>query len=231
MAEARKSARSTCSGSRDRHRGGPGSARFDSAHAELGTLIGEFDPGHCCRPVRQEIDAHSPEGTSFVDTNRRPERAAGVVRKRRKRPPLIVRRGGGNPDAYDVRLAWSKDGGHTWSAPTSPHHDGTKTEHGFASLFQAPGAGLGVVWLDGRTTCAASVPSARARTEGTSAELTNKLVLETTTRGSDHPAVERSASFSVARGPSRSIQLKIVRSPWTVSCGSALFAQAGEGSG
>jgi hypothetical protein len=32
----------------------------------------------------------------------------------------------------------------------TPHHDGTKTEHGFASLFQMPGAGLGLVWLDGR---------------------------------------------------------------------------------
>ena len=52
--------------------------------------------------------------------------------------------------AYDVRVAFSKDGGRTWSASTSPHHDGTHTEHGFASLFQAPGAGLGLVWLDGR---------------------------------------------------------------------------------
>jgi hypothetical protein len=59
---------------------------------------------------------------------------------------------GGNPDAYDIRLAWSKDGGRTWSAPMSPHHDGTKTEHGFASLVQVPGAGVGIVWLDGRAT-------------------------------------------------------------------------------
>jgi len=53
-------------------------------------------------------------------------------------------------EAYDVRLAFSKDDGRTWSAPTSPHHDGTKTQHGFASLFQTPGGGLGLVWLDGR---------------------------------------------------------------------------------
>jgi hypothetical protein len=52
--------------------------------------------------------------------------------------------------AYDVRLAFSNDDGRTWSASTTPHHDGTQTEHGFASLFQAPGAGLGLVWLDGR---------------------------------------------------------------------------------
>ena len=52
--------------------------------------------------------------------------------------------------AYDVRLAFSTDDGRTWSASMTPHHDGTKTEHGFASLFQIPGAGLGLVWLDGR---------------------------------------------------------------------------------
>ena len=52
--------------------------------------------------------------------------------------------------AYDVRLSLSKDDGRTWSTPGTPHHDGTKTEHGFASLFQMPGAGLGLIWLDGR---------------------------------------------------------------------------------
>ncbi len=59
---------------------------------------------------------------------------------------------GPNPDATQVRLAWSKDGGKTWSRPASPHHDGTKTEHGFVSLFQSPNAALGVVWIDGRAT-------------------------------------------------------------------------------
>ena len=52
--------------------------------------------------------------------------------------------------AYDVKLSFSTDDGRTWSAPTTPHHDGTKTEHGFATLLQMPGAGLGLVWLDGR---------------------------------------------------------------------------------
>jgi hypothetical protein len=52
--------------------------------------------------------------------------------------------------AYDVRLSFSSDDGRTWSRAVAPHHDGTKTEHGFASLFQTPGAGLGLVWLDGR---------------------------------------------------------------------------------
>jgi hypothetical protein len=52
--------------------------------------------------------------------------------------------------AYDVRLARSTDDGRTFSASFLPHDDGTQTEHGFASLFQMPGAGLGLVWLDGR---------------------------------------------------------------------------------
>ena len=60
-----------------------------------------------------------------------------------------------SPYAYDVRLAFSKDDGQSWTQATSPHHDGTPTEHGFASLFQAPGAGLGLVWLDGRAMKAA----------------------------------------------------------------------------
>ena len=38
-------------------------------------------------------------------------------------------------DASKVMLSWSKDQGRTWSRPVTPHHDGTNTEHGFASLF------------------------------------------------------------------------------------------------
>lgn len=52
--------------------------------------------------------------------------------------------------AYDVRVSQSRDDGRTWSASVSPHRDGTETEHGFASFFERPGGGLGVVWLDGR---------------------------------------------------------------------------------
>jgi len=61
-----------------------------------------------------------------------------------------LQRSGPDTYAYDVRLSYSKDDGKTWSPSFTPHHDGTKTEHGFASLFQMPGAGLGLVWLDGR---------------------------------------------------------------------------------
>jgi hypothetical protein len=67
-----------------------------------------------------------------------------------------LQKSGPDTYAYDVRLAYSKDDGRTWSPSFLPHHDGTKTEHGFASLFQMPGAGLGLVWLDGRATGAST---------------------------------------------------------------------------
>jgi hypothetical protein len=58
---------------------------------------------------------------------------------------------GPDPESYKLQLSRSKDAGRTWSAPVTPHHDTVQTQHGFASLFQSPGAGLGLVWLDGRT--------------------------------------------------------------------------------
>jgi hypothetical protein len=58
---------------------------------------------------------------------------------------------GPDPEAYDLKLSTSRDGGKTWSAPASPHKDGTKTQHGFASFFNV-GSSLGLVWLDGRQT-------------------------------------------------------------------------------
>lgn len=61
-----------------------------------------------------------------------------------------LQKSGPDTYAYDVRLSFSTDGGRTWSPSVTPHHDGTQTEHGFASLFQMPGAGLGLIWLDGR---------------------------------------------------------------------------------
>lgn len=61
-----------------------------------------------------------------------------------------LQKSGPDTYAYDVRLARSTDDGRTWTPSFTPHNDGTQTEHGFASLFQMPGAGLGLVWLDGR---------------------------------------------------------------------------------
>jgi hypothetical protein len=68
--------------------------------------------------------------------------------------------------AYDVRLAYSTDDGRTWSPSFLPHHDGKKREHGFASLFQMPGAGLGLVWLDGREMSSAAGHGAHGASQG-----------------------------------------------------------------
>src|SRR5687768_10352920 len=57
----------------------------------------------------------------------------------------------GSAYSYDVRIAVSKDDGRSWSAPMSPHDDGTPTEHGFVSMI-GTGDGLTAVWLDGRNT-------------------------------------------------------------------------------
>jgi hypothetical protein len=57
----------------------------------------------------------------------------------------------GNTYAYDVRIAVSGDSGANWTAPMSPHEDGTATEHGFVSLFGVDGVPQ-AVWLDGRRT-------------------------------------------------------------------------------
>lgn len=55
-------------------------------------------------------------------------------------------------EAYDLLLSYSTDEGKTWSKPFMPHHDGTETQHGFASMLDMPGGGLGLVWLDGRNS-------------------------------------------------------------------------------
>jgi hypothetical protein len=52
-------------------------------------------------------------------------------------------------EAYDLWLSYSRDDGKSWARPFTPHHEHTKTQHGFASLFDLP-TGLGLVWLDAR---------------------------------------------------------------------------------
>jgi hypothetical protein len=55
-------------------------------------------------------------------------------------------------EAYDLRLSYSKDDGKTWSPSFLAHNDGTKSQHGFASMFDLPNNGFGVIWLDGRNS-------------------------------------------------------------------------------
>ena len=74
----------------------------------------------------------------------------------------LWRRGPATYD-YGVRLAWSEDGGATWSPPWTPHEDGTPTEHGFVSMF-ADGDAVWAAWLDGRAMVEPHGPmSLRAR--------------------------------------------------------------------
>ena len=54
--------------------------------------------------------------------------------------------------SYDVRLQVSPNGGRSWSAPITPHRDGTATEHGFVSLVPLPNGRTSAIWLDGRQT-------------------------------------------------------------------------------
>jgi hypothetical protein len=61
-----------------------------------------------------------------------------------------LQKSGPDTYAYDVRLSQSADDGKTWSSSFLPYNDKTKTEHGFASLFEMPGQQLGLIWLDGR---------------------------------------------------------------------------------
>ncbi len=55
-------------------------------------------------------------------------------------------------EASNLRLVSSKDNGKTWSKSFLPHHDGTITQHAFATLFELANGNLGLVWLDGRLT-------------------------------------------------------------------------------
>lgn len=77
-----------------------------------------------------------------------------------------LQKSGPDTYAYDVRLARSTDDGRTFSTPFTPHDDRTRAEHGFASLFQMPGAGLGLVWLDGRAMVKPTGRDAHAEPSG-----------------------------------------------------------------
>jgi hypothetical protein len=68
-----------------------------------------------------------------------------------------LQKSGPSTYAYDVRLSHSLDDGKTWAPSYQPHHDGTQTEHGFASLFPM-GHGFGLIWLDGRNMPAPPKP-------------------------------------------------------------------------
>lgn len=51
---------------------------------------------------------------------------------------------------YDVKIAFSKDEGRSWTDPIVPHDDRSQREHGFVSLVPDQFGGLTALWLDGR---------------------------------------------------------------------------------
>ena len=70
------------------------------------------------------------------------------------------------PYAYDVMLVRSLDHGMNWSAPRKAHDDDTRTEHGFVSMWAQGNGSLGMVWLDGRHSGAATQAPAQAEHGG-----------------------------------------------------------------
>jgi hypothetical protein len=93
-----------------------------------------------------------------------------------------LQRTGSSRYAYGVRVAQSKDGGVTWSAPLTPHRDESEAEHGFVSLFRA-GDAVGVVWLDGRKHAAAKTEAdaemaVRFTTLGANNRLTSDIEID-----------------------------------------------------
>ena len=70
------------------------------------------------------------------------------------------------PYAYDVMLVRSLDHGMNWSAPRLVHDDGTKTEHGFVSMWAQGEGSLGIAWLDGRSTADATAADKHAGHDG-----------------------------------------------------------------
>jgi hypothetical protein len=60
-----------------------------------------------------------------------------------------MQKSGSGMHSNAVRLSYSKDDGRTWAPSFTPHLDGSHAERLFASLFQMPGSGLGLIWLEG----------------------------------------------------------------------------------
>jgi hypothetical protein len=76
-----------------------------------------------------------------------------------------LQRSGSGMHANDVRLSSSNDDGRTWSQPFTPYREGTPRERLFASLFELPNAGLGLIWLNGAET-RSSMSNAPGRDSG-----------------------------------------------------------------
>jgi hypothetical protein len=92
-----------------------------------------------------------------------------------------LERSGPDRYSYDVLVKFSTDRGATWGEAIRPHADGTPTEHGFVTLFEASGHAA-AMWLDGREHAAGGGPAAErmtlrtARFDATGRALPDELV-------------------------------------------------------
>lgn len=67
---------------------------------------------------------------------------------------------GAGMHANDVRLSYSTDDGKTWARSFTPYHEPAARERLFASLFEMPNGGVGLIWLSGGAA-AAGTPQTR----------------------------------------------------------------------
>jgi len=86
---------------------------------------------------------------------------------------------GAHSYAYNIAFSESVDNGETWSTPTTPHTDGTDTEHGFVSIYSDQGE-TGLLWLDGRKMVneVTDDPVASGMTLRSSKQLVDELICE-----------------------------------------------------
>ncbi|MEX2177468.1 MAG: sialidase family protein [Gemmatimonadaceae bacterium] len=135
---------------------GPGSAEPNLAVAPNGDVylswLEPIDSGHALRFSRHDGKQWTPARTIrsgrdfFVNWADFP--SLEVLGDNRLAAHWLQRSGTGTY-AYHVKIAFSGDGGATWSEPMRPHTDTSNTEHGFVTLWRE-GNDLGVAWLDGR---------------------------------------------------------------------------------
>ena len=86
---------------------------------------------------------------------------------------------GAHSHAYDIAYSESPDDGANWSTPTTPHTDGTDTEHGFVSIYSYEGE-TALLWLDGRKMVneVTDDPVASGMTLRSSDQLVDELVCD-----------------------------------------------------
>ncbi len=79
---------------------------------------------------------------------------------------------------YDVRIAISHDGGHSWPISFVPHRDGLAAEHGFVTLLPLPDNRVQAFWLDGRQTVEGGPMTVRTAAFDSLGRLTDEALLD-----------------------------------------------------